>query len=76
MADTALNAIENNETYVMVVEQRGRCKTVGLSDFVAAGEMVADPHIPDMKTSNAYVDLDDPLLDTAFDMGIYIGEIK
>jgi len=76
MADTALNAIENNETYVMVVENCGKCKTVSLADFVAAGECVADPNIPDVKTSNAYVDLDDPLLDTAHDMGIYIGEIK
>ncbi|MBO4626292.1 MAG: 6-phosphofructokinase [Alphaproteobacteria bacterium] len=76
MADTALNAIENNETFVMVAQQDGKCKTISLAEFATAGESVADPNIPDMKTSNAYVDLDDPLLDVAHDMGIYIGEVK
>ena len=76
MADTALKAIENNETYVMVALQNGKCKTVSLSDFASTGECTADPHIPELCTSNAYVDLDNPLLDVAFDMGIYIGEVK
>ena len=76
MADTALNAIDNNETYAMVVLEDGRCKTIALSDFVAAGECITDPNIPTLKTSNAYVSLDDPLLHIAHDMGIYIGEIK
>ena len=76
MADAALNAIENNETYVMTALQNGVIKTVALSDFVAAGESVADPNISDLKTANAYVSPDDPLLEIAFDMGIYIGEIK
>ena len=76
MADTALNAIENNETYVMVALENGKCKTVSLADFVAAGESVADPNIAELKTANAYVSPDDPLLEIAHDMGIYIGEIK
>lgn len=76
MADTALNAIENNETYVMTALENGKCKTVSLADFVAKGESVADPNIPELVTSNAYVSPDDPLLDVAHDMGIYIGEIK
>ena len=76
MADAALNAIENNETYVMTALQNGAVKTVSLSEFTNAGELVVDPNIPDLKTSNAYVSLDDPLLDIAHDMGIYIGEIK
>ena len=76
MADAALNAIENNETYVMTALQNGAVKTVSLSDFANAGESVVDPNIPDLKTSNAYVSLDDPLLDIAHNMGIYIGEIK
>ena len=76
MADAALNAIENNETYVMTALQNGAVKTVSLSEFTNAGELVVDPNIPDLKTSNAYVSLDDPLLDIAHNMGIYIGEIK
>ena len=76
MADAALNAIENNETYVMTALQNGAVKTVSLSEFTNAGELVVDPNIPDLKTSNASVSLDDPLLDIAHDMGIYIGEIK
>ena len=76
MADTALNAIENNETYVMTALENGKCKTVSLAEFVAAGESVVDPNIPSLKTSNAYVSPDDPLLDIAHDMGIYIGNVK
>ncbi len=76
MADTALNAIENNETYVMVSMRGGKCTTVSLADFFAAGDIVRDPNIPDMKVSNAYVSPDDPLLDIAESMGIYIGETK
>ena len=76
MADAALNAIDNNETYVMTALQNGRVKTVSLADFVAAGESTADPNINDLKTANAYVAADDPLLDIAHDMGIYIGEVK
>lgn len=76
MADTALNAIENNETYVMTALQNGMIKTVSLAEFADAGECVTDPKIPKMFTSNAYVSGDDPLLKIAFDMGIYIGEVK
>ena len=76
MADTALNAIENNETYVMTALQNGTIKTIALSDFVAAGECVDDPNISELRTSNAYVTPDDPLLKVAFDMGVYIGEVK
>lgn len=76
MADAALNAIENNETYVMTALENGRVKTVSLAEFVDAGEAVTDPNIPTMVTSNAYVSTDDPLLEIAHDMGIYIGEIK
>ncbi|MBQ4070396.1 MAG: 6-phosphofructokinase [Alphaproteobacteria bacterium] len=76
LADCALHAIENGETYVMTSLTDNECKTVALSDFVAAGETVRDPKIPDLMTSNAYVSPDDPLLDVAHDMGIYIGEQK
>ena len=76
MADAALNAIENNETYVMVALQNGKYKTVSLAEFAAAGECVTDPNIPALQTSNAYVPIDEPLLDIAHDMGIYIGEVK
>ena len=76
MADAALNAIDNNETYVMTALQNGVIKTVGLAELVAAGDLVIDPNIPELRTSNAYVSFDDPLLEIAHDMGIYIGEIK
>ena len=76
MADTALCAIENNETYVMTALQNGAVKTVSLAEFAAAGESTSDPNIPKLFTSNAYVAPDDPLLKIAHDMGIYIGEVK
>lgn len=76
MANCALHAIENNETYVMTALQCGECVTVGLEDFYNAGTITDDPKIPGVKTSDAYVSPDDPLLNLALDMGIYIGEIK
>ncbi len=76
MADCALHAIENNETYVMTAINDCKCKTVGLGEFFAAGDVADDPNIPGLKTSDAYVSPDDPLLRVAADMGIYIGEMK
>ena len=73
-ADTAIKAIENNETFVMTVIQNGEYKTVSLSDFFAAGKQEKDPHIIGAMTSNAYVEPDDTLLQIATDMDIYIGE--
>ena len=76
MADCALRAIENNETYVMTAIKDCKCETVSLADFFAAGDVTVDPNIPDLQTSDAYVSPDDPLLDIATSMGIYLGEIK
>ena len=73
-ADTALNAIENNETFVMTVIQNGEYKTISLNDFFAAGKPQRDPHIIGAMTSNAYVEPDNILLHIATDNGIYIGE--
>ncbi len=73
-ADTALHAIENNETYVMTVLQNGEYKTISLDEFFAAGKQQKDPNIIGAMTSNAYVEPDDDLLHIATDMGIYIGE--
>ena len=75
-ADCALNAIENNETYVMTALMNDTVTTVPLAEFIASGEIVHDPKIPDLMTSNAYVSPDDPLLSVAHDMGIYLGEQK
>lgn len=75
-ADCALNAIANNETYVITVLECGDVRTVSLSEFISSGECVSDPNISELLTSNAYVSPDDPLLDIAYDMGIYIGKIK
>ncbi len=76
MAECAIDAIENNETYVMTGYKNGCCQTIGLADFYAAGRVVDDPNITGMKTSNAYVAPDNPLLEIANGMGIYIGESK
>ena len=76
MADCALRAIANNETYVMTAINDNRCETVGLAEFFDAGYITSDPNIPDVMTSDAYVSPDDPLLDIATNMGIYIGETK
>ncbi|MBQ7055609.1 MAG: 6-phosphofructokinase [Alphaproteobacteria bacterium] len=75
-ADCALKAIENNETYVITTLDCNEVFTVSLSEFISAGECVSDPKIPALMTSNAYVSPDDPLLDVAHNMGIYIGETK
>ncbi len=75
-ADCALNAIANNETYVMTAVHDCECKTVSLEEFFSAGYVTADPNIPDLQTSDAYVSPDDPLLDIATNMGIYLGETK
>ena len=73
-ATTAIKAIENNETFVMTVSQDGKYKTVSLNDFFATGNQQKDPRISGVMTSNRYVEPDNPLLQIATDMGIYIGE--
>ena len=73
MAAVALDAIENRETYVMTALQDGQVKTIPLAEFYAAGDIATDPNIPGLETSNAYIESDDPLLDVATSMGIYIG---
>lgn len=73
-AETALTAIENNETYVMTSYKNGEFRTVSLNDFFANGKPEKDPHITGAMTSNAYVEPDNILLHIADDMGIYIGE--
>ena len=76
MADAALDAIENNETYVMTALQNGEINTVGLHDVVSSGHAERDPNITGLNISNAMVDDDNPLLIAADNMGIYIGETK
>lgn len=75
-ADCALSAIENGETYVMTALECDTVHTVALSEFLSAGDCVRDPKIPELLTSNAYVSPNNPLLDVAHNMGIYIGEQK
>ena len=75
-AETALSAIENNETFVMTSYEDDEFKTVSLDDFFANGRPEKDPKIIGAMTSNAYVDPDNILLRIATDMGIYIGEKK
>ena len=72
--DAALQAIESGETFVMTTFQNGEYKTVSLNEFFANGRPEKDPQIIGAMTSNAYVEPDNPLLQIATDMGIYIGE--
>jgi 6-phosphofructokinase len=76
MADCALEAIENHETFMMVSKNGREVKTVPIAESFAAGDVVADPNVPDMFVSNSYVSDDDPLLSIAHSAGIYIGEEK
>ncbi len=73
MVTCALDAIENNETYVMTALRGDDCVTLPLSEFYAAGDVRADPNIPAVKTSNAYIEPDDPLLNVATNLGVYMG---
>ncbi len=74
MAECALDAIDNNETYVMTAMKNGYCTTVSLADFFDSGKYVQDSKIKGLQTSNSYVSPNNPLLETAYNMGIYIGE--
>jgi 6-phosphofructokinase 1 len=76
MVTAALNAIENRETYVMTALRGNDCVTVPLDEFYSSGDISRDPHIPNLFTSNAYVEPDDPLLGVAGEMNIYIGDKK
>ncbi len=76
MANAALDAIENNETYVMTALQNGEITTVGIDRVVSSGHPGRDPNITGLVISDATVDMDNPLLVTADNMGIYIGETK
>ena len=71
-----LRCLEDNLQIVDCLTNDCKCETVSLADFFAAGDVTVDPNIPDLQTSDAYVSPDDPLLDIATSMGIYLGEIK
>lgn len=76
MAHAALDALDNNETYVMTALRGNDCVTVPLDEFYAAGDISPDPNIPNLSTANAYIEPDDSLLDIATSMNIYIGQTK
>ena len=76
MVACALNAIENRETNVITALRGNECVTIPLAEFYAAGDISRDPNIPDLCTSNAYIEPDDPLLDVACAMNIYIGQSR
>ena len=75
-AESALDAIENNETYVMTSLDGGIVKTVPISEMMKAGVSSPDPNIPGMRIANAPVPDDHPLLSVAVSMGAYVGELK
>ena len=71
-AHAALNAIENNETFVMTAKRGDAVKTVALQDVVDAGVILADPNIPNMFVSNEYVSPDNPMIKVLMESGIFI----
>ncbi|MCL1892294.1 MAG: 6-phosphofructokinase [Alphaproteobacteria bacterium] len=75
-SEAALDAVDNNETYVMTSLLDGAVKTVPLAEMFAAGELTEDAKIPDMMVSNSFVPPDHPLLSAAVSQGAYVGEIK
>jgi len=75
-AACAMDAAENHETYMMCALQGDDVKTIPITDMFQAGEIKPDPHVPNVFTSNHFVSDNDPLLETAVQMGAYIGEIK
>jgi 6-phosphofructokinase 1 len=75
-AECALDAIENNETYVMTRLHNGIVDTVSISDMFKSGEIAPDPNIPNVFVSNEFVSDDDPLLSVAVANGTYVGELK
>ncbi|MCL2017378.1 MAG: ATP-dependent 6-phosphofructokinase [Alphaproteobacteria bacterium] len=75
-ATAALDAIDNNETYVMTSLDGSTVKTVPISEMINRGAAKPDPNIPNMFIANAFVPDDHPLLSVAVSMGAYIGEIK
>jgi 6-phosphofructokinase 1 len=75
-AEAALDAIDNNETYIMVALIDGAVKNVPLSEMFAAGEILEDPNIPGAVVSNSFVPIDHPLLFAAASMGAYVGEMR
>ena len=68
----ALDAIENNETMVMVTKKQGIIKTISLQNVVVSGIIVEDPNIKGFFMSNEYVSEKDPLLKVAKDLKIFI----
>lgn len=71
-AEAALNAIDNNETFVMTALQNGIVKTMSVDEVLAHGVQLDDPNIPGMVVSNEYVSESDPLIQAAAESGIFI----
>jgi len=71
-ANAALNAIENNETFVMTAKRGGEIKTIDLAEITDAGVHIPDPNVPGMFVSNEYVSPDNPLIRVAAESGIFI----
>ncbi|MDR1826235.1 MAG: 6-phosphofructokinase [Rickettsiales bacterium] len=71
-ASAALDAVDNNETFVMTALQNNTVKTISMKEVLDSGVILADPNIPNMTVSNEYVSPNDPLIKTATDLGIFI----
>ncbi|MDR0967993.1 MAG: 6-phosphofructokinase [Rickettsiales bacterium] len=75
-ADAALDAVDNNETFVMTSLVDNEVVRIPLLEMFADGKICRDPNIRGADMANSFVDLSSPLLRTASQMGVYIGEIK
>jgi 6-phosphofructokinase 1 len=75
-ANCALDAIDNGETYMMTAMQNGAVKTISLEEMFKAGVMDMDPGIKNLTIVGTTVPDDYPLLSTAANMGVYIGETR
>jgi 6-phosphofructokinase 1 len=71
-ADAALNAIENNETFVMTAKSGNEVKTIALADVIDAGVPLPDPNVPDMVVSNEYVPPAHPLIRVAMESDVFV----
>ena len=71
-AHAALDAVDNNETFVMTSLSAGQVKTVSIADVIKSGVPLDDPNIPGMIVSNEYVSPSDPLIKVAREMGAFI----
>ena len=71
-ANAAMNAIDNSETMVAVLQKDNAVKSIALDDIMNAGLPVEDHQIYGVSVTTLYVPEDYPLIKTAIESGIFI----